>query len=72
MESKITASDKKNYILKTKKDIEIFLDCKKLEKMKLSKQDEILVKFIKTQFKDDWITPLEKVLHQLLRKYNKK
>ena len=58
------------YVLKTKRDIEILNSCKKLEKLKLSKADRDLVTLIKTQLERDWRKYLLNALEKLLRKYN--
>mgnify|MGYP001611515058 FL=1 len=58
------------YVLKTKRDIEILNSCKKLEKLKLSKADRDLVTLNKTQLERDWRKYLLNALEKLLRKYN--
>ena len=58
------------YVLKTKRDIEILNSCKKLEKLKLSKADRDLVTLIKTQLERDWRKYLLNALEKLLIKYN--
>ena len=59
----------KKYILKTKSDIEILNLCKKLEKLKLSRNDRDLVALIKTQLEKDWRKYLIKRLKHLVKKY---
>ena len=61
----------KKYLLPTERDHEILKKCKKLEKLKLSKNERELVEFIKTQLKKDWRTPLLERLDSLLKKYKK-
>ena len=58
------------YILKEKRDFEILEKCKELEKKKLTKDDKLLVRFLKTQLEDNWRKPLLKVLNGLLKKYS--
>ncbi|HJX50306.1 hypothetical protein A3K73_00340 [Candidatus Pacearchaeota archaeon RBG_13_36_9] len=70
-EYKPTKSEKKKYVLKEKRDLEILGKCKALEKKKLSKSDKILVKLIKTQLEDDWRNPLLKAVNKLVKKYEK-
>ncbi len=66
---KITLTDKKRYALKIKRDEQILLTCKGLEKKKLSPTDQATVKLIKTQLKDDWRGPLVTKLNGLTKKY---
>jgi len=68
---KTTSLEKKKYVLSTNSDFEILAKCKQLEKLKLTKQDRILVKLIKTQLEEDWRKPLQKTLNRLLKKYLK-
>lgn len=68
----LTSKEKKKYLLPTDKDFEILAKFKQLEKLKLTKEDKFLVKFIKTQLEKDWRKPLLKVLNQLLIKYKQK
>lgn len=66
---KITKYEKKNYVLKDKKDLVILLKIKGLEKKRLKNDDKEAVKLIKTQLKDDWRTPLIAYLNKLIKKY---
>lgn len=50
---KITSEDKRKYVLSTDIDFEILTKCKQLERLNLRKEDEILVKLIKSQLEDD-------------------
>jgi len=68
---KISPNEKKKYVLSTDFDFEILEKCKKLEKLKLNKNDKFLIKFIKTQLEDDWRTPLINQLNKLMQKYKK-
>jgi len=65
----VTQTEKRKYVLSTNNDFEILAKCKQLEKLKLSKEDRLLVKVIKTQLEDDWRKSLERLLNQLLKKY---
>lgn len=69
---KATSSEKKKYGLTTDIDFEILAKCKQLERLKLMKDDKLLVKLIKTQLEYDWRRPLLRTLNQLLRKYKQK
>ena len=42
-----TQAEKKKYVLSTNTDFEILAKCKKLEKLKLTKEDRFLIKTIK-------------------------
>ena len=66
---KISSLEKKKYVLSKDTDFEILAKCKQLEKIKLTKEDKFLVKFLKTQLEADWRKPLLKRLNQLLKKY---
>jgi len=67
---KVTPSEKRKYVLSTNSDFEILAKCKKLERLKLTKEDRILVKAIKTQLKSDWRKSLLKTLNRLLKRYS--
>jgi len=66
---RVTPTEKRQYVLATDDDFEILAKCKRLGRLKLSKQDKMLVKLIKTQLEDDWRPRLITSLNQLLRKY---
>lgn len=68
---KVTAKEKKRYVLSTDDDFEILAKCKQLEKLKLTKEDRFLVRLIKTQLEDDWRKTLLKAANLLLKKYPK-
>ncbi len=68
---KISPTEKKKYVLPTSQDLEILKSCKKLEKFKLSGEDKILVKIIKTQLENNWRIHLIKTLNKILKKYKK-
>lgn len=66
---KVNKPDRKKYVLKTKKDIDILFLCKQLEKSRLSKSDKSLVALIKSQLEKDWRKHLMKKLIELHKKY---
>jgi len=66
---KLTENERKKYPLPEEEDYEILFKCKQLEKMKLTKEDKLLVELIKSQLEIDWHKPLIKKLNQLLKKY---
>jgi hypothetical protein len=66
---KVTAAEKRKYVLSIDEDFEILAKCKKLEKRKISGEDRQAVKFIKTQLEHDWRQSLSKALDKLLKKY---
>lgn len=66
---KISPTEKKKYILSTDTDFEILEKSKKLEKLKLNRDDKFLVKIIKTQLEDDWRKHLLSTLNKLTRKH---
>ena len=68
---KVTSSEKKKYVLTTDADFDILNKCKQLEKLKLSKDDRIVINLIKTQLEDDWRTPLINYLNKLLKKHKR-
>lgn len=69
---KISAAERKRYVLSNYKDFEVLSKCKYLEKSGLKAEDKILVRLIKSQLQDDWRSPLVKMLNALKRKYNLK
>lgn len=66
---KITARDKKRYVLSTDEDWEILGKIYQLEKKKLSTEDKKFVTFLRTQLERDWRTPILRALDDLLSKY---
>lgn len=68
---KLTAYEKKNYVLKDKKNLEILAIIKKIEKYSLNNKDKEIIKLSRTQLKKDWQTPLINYLKKLLNKYKK-
>ena len=71
MKLNITSYERKNYLLKEKKDFIILSKIKALEKKNLDNKDKIIIKLIRTQLKDDWRTPLINSLNKLNIKYKK-
>jgi len=67
----ITKTEKKKYVLSTKKDYEILEKIKKLEKTSLTKEEKHLIKLIRTQLEKNWRKPLLKMLDKLLQKHSK-
>ncbi|MBN2330790.1 MAG: hypothetical protein JXC85_03165 [Candidatus Aenigmarchaeota archaeon] len=65
----LSTEEKRKYPMPTERDYEILSKIKKLEKLRLTKEDRELVNFIRTQLEDDWRTPLIRALNKLLRKY---
>lgn len=68
---KVTPNEKKRYVLSMDDDFEILAKCRHLEKLKLTREDRVLVKLIKTQLGADWRKPLLKAVNLLLKKYPK-
>ena len=68
----LTPAEKKKYVLPQDRDYLILGLCKKLEKIKLSKEDRAQVIFIKTQLENDWRKYLIQKLNRLIKKYNTK
>lgn len=69
---KATAQEKKVYVLRTRADIEILAGCKRLQKLRLAKRDNEIVKLIKTQLKREWRKPLLQKLNKLLKRYTRR
>ncbi|MFA5134416.1 MAG: hypothetical protein WC505_01355 [Patescibacteria group bacterium] len=67
----ITRRDRTRYVLKTKRDEEILLACKGQEQKQLPPSIRRQIRFIKSQLRDNWRTPLEKELKQIARLYCK-
>jgi len=66
---KIIAKEEKDYVLSTNQDYEILCKIKQLEKQKLSVVDIRLIKFIRTQLRQDWRTPIIELLNDLSERY---
>ncbi len=71
MKFKLTALERKKYLMPEERDWIILKKIKKLEEKKLSKEDKLLVKLIKTQLEKDWRKPLIIKLDKLSKKYKK-
>lgn len=56
-------------VLKERKDFIIFNKVKELQKKRLSNNDKIIVKLIKTKLRSNWRDPLIIYLNKLIRRY---
>ena len=65
----IISKEEKDYVLSTNQDYEILGKVKQLEKQKLSVVDRRLIKFIRTQLRQDWRTPIIELLNDLSERY---
>jgi len=68
---KVSSSEKKKYPLLIDADFEILSKCKQLEKLKLKREDKLLVKIIKSQLEHEWRTNLLDALNRLHNNYMK-
>ena len=68
----LTKTEQRKYVMSTNEDYEILQKVKKLEKLKLTKEEKILVWLIKTQLEPKWRKYLLQTLSKLLKKYQKK
>jgi hypothetical protein len=66
------AWEKKEYVLKTRRDREILEKIHEAEKLELSRSERFLVSFIRTQLKRDWRTPIIELLDGVIGKRRKK
>lgn len=66
---KVSSVDRKKYVLATDVDFDILDKCKKLEKLKLLKEDKDLVALIKAQLEEDWRKSLVKKINLIYKKY---
>ena len=66
---KVTPKDRTRYILSTDQDYEILGKIYTLEKKKISKHDQELVRLVRTQLEHHWRAPIAKFLNKLLKKY---
>lgn len=71
MKFKLTSYEKKNYVMKDRKDFLILSKIKQLENTKIDRKDREIIRLIKTQLKNDWRTPLIVYLNKLLIKYRR-
>jgi len=67
---KIRTADKKRLLLEEKRDYEILEMIYELEKRKLSKEQEELVRFLKSQLEDDWRKPLLRFVKKFVKQFN--
>ena len=68
----LTKTEQRKYVMSTNEDYEILQKVKKLEKLKLTKEEKILVWLIKTQLEPKWRKYLLQTLNKLFKKYQKK
>ena len=68
----LTKTEQRKYVMSTNEDYEILQKVKKLEKLKLTKEEKILVWLIKTQLEPKWRKYLLQTLNNLFKKYQKK
>ena len=66
---KFPPKQKTPYVLDKPEHKRIFDKLSKFKDENLEKQDENLVKFLYSQLEDDWASPLEKFIDELLEKY---
>lgn len=59
-------SPKTPYILNKEQDQRIFAKLEKFREKKLSREQEMLVRFFYAQLETDWRTPLEEAVDKLL------
>jgi hypothetical protein len=64
---KFPPKPKTKYVLDNKQDRRIFEKLSKFNDKKISPQDEKLIKFLYSQLEDDWRTPLEEFIDNLLK-----
>lgn len=67
----ISAEEKEKYVLSIDKDYEILDKIHRLEKEKLFPEDKRMVKFIRTQLREDWRSPVIELLNEMLKKYKR-
>ena len=60
----------KKYVLSTNQDFESLEKIKSLEKLRLTKEDNLLVKFIRSQLELEWRKPILKELDRISKKYS--
>lgn len=69
---KLTKTEQRKYVMSTNEDYEILKKIKQLEKLKLTKEEKMLIWLIKTQLESKWRRYLLQTLNKLLKKYQKK
>lgn len=67
----LTKREKRKYVMSLNQDYEILSKVKRLEKLKLNKEERFLIKLIKTQLERDWRKWLIKELDKILLKYKR-
>ena len=67
----ITTKEKKKYLLPEKEDIQILNLVHELEKLRLSRIEEFLLLWTRTQLEKDWRKPLLQIL-KVMKKNSKK
>ena len=68
----LTKAEQRKYVMSTNEDYDILKKIKQLEKLKLTKEEKILVRLIKTQLEPKWRKYLLQTLNKLFKKYQKK
>ena len=68
----VTKSEKKKYLLSLDADFQILAMCKQLERLRLTRPDNQLLKITKSQLEHEWRKSLLRTLHLLIKKYKKK
>ena len=66
----LNKTEKRKYLMPTNKDYEILARVKQLERLKLTEEEKVLVRLIKTQLERDWRKYLIQSLNKMLRKRN--
>jgi len=65
----LTPAERKRYVLKTKKDLEILEKIKKAERIPgLTKNEKSMLSFLRTQLEKDWRTHILKVLSRMIKR----
>ncbi len=65
----ISPEERKKYVLKTEKDIEILEKIKKAEKIPdLTAKEKEILEFLKTQLGEEWRTPIIIFLEKLVKR----
>ena len=67
----LTKAEKKKYVMSIDEDYLILSKVKQLEKLRLTKEEKFLIKFIRTQLEHDWRKWLIKELDKILLKYKR-
>ena len=65
----VSEAERDMYLLSVQEDFEILEKCKRIERARISAEDRLLTRLIKTQLKDDWRTDILETLNGLLNKY---